>query len=1182
MRSRPARWLAAALALISLCLALSWLLLPSYVRRVASEQVQQQLGRKLTIDAVYFSPFRLVLTADGVTLYEADRRTPALQVRQLMLNLSLASLFRRALIVDEVQLRAPQLHLVRSSGEIYGHYNFNDILEKIAAMPKSDTPLRFSLANLQLIDGAIAFDDQVIGKQFKLEALQIGLPFLSNFPAASDIFVQPMLSARVDGSVFTLQGRAKPFADAQEAALAIDLEQLDIARYAGYFPRPLPLQIQSGRLSSKLDLIFSRKNRQPELLLSGELRLQDVALQDVHAAPLLKLASLQAQIRQINVMNSAASLDNLQLNSPELWLDIDRQGSLNWARLLASSVSVPSADAGNKTASPAAPRLSLNELHVQQGQLHLRDAWHAAPLQAVTLKAITLASRQLSNGADAKPSPLNLSLQGEHEESLQFDGELQPMAATLKGQATLKAWPLAAYQPFLNKMLAAKLAGQLGASAQVQLQSGRLQLDQLALTLDDFSIQPAAGRDGGITLKSLALDKLSLDTAGRNIAAGSLQLNGLRGDIRRDPQAMLNVQKWLRPAGTSATGAAAAKAGTAGKTLPAWKIALSSFALKDSALSFSDQAVTPAVTLKAEALSLDAERLSSDWSQAGKLRLQANVNRKGKLGVSGDIAPQLKNIVLNLDAQSLPVAALYPYFSSYLNVSLTRGHASAKGRLSVSNALAANRSLAYEGMLSLNDFHMLENGASEDFLEWKNISLEGIAARLGGGKPVVSMKKLALNDFYARAILSEKGKLNLQNIVVGKPEDSAAGSAADAGKHAAPLAIRIAQTTMRGGNINFTDNFIKPNYSANLTGVSGSIGALASDDMQAATVELNGKIDRDAPLTISGTVHPLASPVFLDIKGSAYGIELTRLTPYAAKYAGYAIDKGKLAMQATYHVENRQLQAENEIRLDQLSFGERVESPDATHLPVMLAVALLRDNNGQIAINLPISGSLNDPQFSVGGIIVRVFTNLITKAVTSPFALLGSLFGGGEELAYAEFSAGQATLTPAATAKLDSLVKALQNRAGLKLDIIGRVEPVSDSEGVRRELLLRKLRELKWQDVHRNDNSVRIDELSLSEDEHKKYVEQVYRSEKFSKPRNLIGLAKTLPMTEAEHLILSNTVVTPDALRMLAQKRADAVRDYLEQKGEISPERLFLIAPRLNADGIKDKGAPNRVDFALR
>lgn len=186
-----------------------------------------------------------------------------------------------------------------------------------------------------------------------------------------------------------------------------------------------------------------------------------------------------------------------------------------------------------------------------------------------------------------------------------------------------------------------------------------------------------------------------------------------------------------------------------------------------------------------------------------------------------------------------------------------------------------------------------------------------------------------------------------------------------------------------GGNINYTDNFVKPTYSGNMTGMSGSIGSIASDQPTPAAIDLHGKIDNDAPLQISGTLNPLFKPMFLDIKASANGVQLPRLTPYSAKYAGYPITKGKLSMDVQYKIENDKLVAQNDIRIEQLSFGDHVDGPNVTKLPVMLAISLLKDRNGNIELNLPISGSLSDPQFSIGGVILRVIGNLIVKAVTS-------------------------------------------------------------------------------------------------------------------------------------------------------------------------------------------------------
>ncbi|MFZ6875081.1 DUF748 domain-containing protein [Undibacterium sp. Di27W] len=1228
------RWAAGFIGLLLLLVVLSWVFLPGIVKRIATEQVQQQIGRKLDMADIRFSPFRLALTIEGLNLYEADQRTPAVKVRELVLNLSLASLFRQALIVDEVRLTEPYVHIIRTPGEGYGRYNFSDVLEKIAAMPKSESTTRFSLANLQLAGGRIEIDDKVVNEQFKIEALQIGVPFVSNFPNQVESFVEPLLSAKVNGSNFVLKGRARPFTNSLDTSLAIDLDKLDLTQYLPYVPAALPVKIQNAKLSTKLDLIFSRKNAHAELLLAGDVHLDELHVNDKADAPLLKLGSLHAQIKQVNVMTAAASISKLELSAPEIWLDINQQGQLNWASLAApaspakdgkannKNATVPavasasaSASASSSAASVAKPVTVLQqlaELQLSKGIVHFRDAKHANPAQTVNLKDISFSAHGLSSSADAKVAPFKLALSGENDESLKLEGEMQALAGTVKAQLALSSWSLATYQPLLSNYLLASVSGKFDVNAQLQVQKGLVQVDDLGMKLSQFAIKPKSADDGIFNLKALTVDKLTLNMESRQVNIGSILFDGLVTDVLRDEQAVLNFKKWLKSgAGTNqAAPEVAGNNAASTATAPAWKVNLAALDFKDSAVSYNDKSMSPEVKIKLDGFSLHAEKLSSDMSQPVKMTLQTNIGKKSKLILDATASSQLKNISMNLDGQGLPVSALFPYVSPYVNAALTRGRADIKGKLNLTNVLDSSRQINYEGMLALNDFHLLENGADEDFLEWKNISMDGISAQIGGDKQLVNLKKLALNDFYARAILSARGKLNIQTILSTKKADAEEAEATaqatptdDAAKavtsktatstivtvplpakveKANPIAIRIAQTTLKGGNINFTDNFVKPNYTANLTGVAGTIGAIASDNPQPASIELTGKVDDDAPLLISGALNPLSNPIFMDVKASANGLELTRLTPYAAKYAGYVIEKGKLSMQVSYRIENQQLQAENDVRLDQLTFGEKVDSPTATKLPVMLAVALLRDNQGRININLPITGSLSDPQFSVGGIIFKVFMNVITKAVTSPFALLGSMFGGGEELAYTEFLPGQTSLTPEATAKLDNLAKALKNRSALKLDIIGRVEPATDSDGIRQILLLQKMRELKWKDVHQKDRTIKKEDIVITDVEKAKYVEEVYQAEKFTKPRNAVGMAKTLPTAEAEKMILANTQVTPDALRSLAQKRADNVRDYLEDVSGIERERLFLIAPRLNADGIKDKGSPSRVDFSLK
>jgi hypothetical protein len=338
-------------------------------------------------------------------------------------------------------------------------------------------------------------------------------------------------------------------------------------------------------------------------------------------------------------------------------------------------------------------------------------------------------------------------------------------------------------------------------------------------------------------------------------------------------------------------------------------------------------------------------------------------------------------------------------------------------------------------------------------------------------------------------------------------------------------------------------------------------------------------------VTIEGRLNPLAPKLFLDIKGSTKGVDLPRFTPYSAKYAGYPIIKGKLSMDVSYRIENDQLKANNHLFLDQLTFGERVDSPDATKLPVLLAVSLLKNTRGEIDINLPISGSLDDPKFSVGGIIVQVIVNVLTKIVTSPFSLLAAAFGSDAELGFVDFGAGSVALAKDQVQRLDTLAKALNDRPGLRLDIIGRANTAADTTGLKRAQLDARLRAAKVrQQVRAGGAPAAPESVTIEPAERAVLLAAVYGDDRVvKKPRNAVGIARTLPAPEMEQLLLDSIVVTPSELRVLANARAAAVRDHLEQQGKVPRERLFLVEPKIDApDEPAAKGAPTRVDFSLK
>jgi len=492
----------------------------------------------------------------------------------------------------------------------------------------------------------------------------------------------------------------------------------------------------------------------------------------------------------------------------------------------------------------------------------------------------------------------------------------------------------------------------------------------------------------------------------------------------------------------------------------------------------------------------------------------------------------------------------------------------------------------FKGDVVIADIASLDEANQTDLLKWKALTLAKVEAQL---EPLaVNIGDITLDNFFARLLLNENGEFNLQQLSRDRPPAAEPPKPTVEPKTVevatppttATTWLRLGKTTLTNGDIDFTDHFIRPNYSAHLTDLSGGLSTLAFD--QPADIDLKGKVQSSAPLQISGRINPLGQNLFLDIKATATDIDLPPLSPYSGKYVGYGIEKGKLSMKVAYFIEDRKLKAENSIILDQLTFGAKVESPDAIKAPVHLAVALLKDRNGVIRFDLPIGGSLDDPKFSVGGLIFRAIVGLIVKVVTAPFAILGSLGKHGDELAYIEFPPGSAAIDGTGNDKIKDIAKALTDRPAVKLDIAGRVDPPSDREALKHSAVDRQVKAQKFNDLVRSgEPPPSVDVVKVDDKEYEALLARAYKAADFAKPKNAIGFPKDLPRAEMEALLLDNAKVNDEDLRSLADRRAQTVRSALTDTEHVPSDRVFLVAPRLDAEGVKDKGKPTRVDFAL-
>ncbi|MGA2552014.1 MAG: DUF748 domain-containing protein [Burkholderiaceae bacterium] len=1109
----------------------------------------------------------------------------------------------------------------------------------------SDKPMAFSINNIEITNGQFDFDDQVTHSQHKLEAITLKLPFISNIRHDVELFVEPEFSARLDNTPIALKGKSKPFEKSLDTSLSLNIEGLELPPYASFSPVPLRPKLESGTLRSDLSIAFTRDaDATPHVKLSGKATLEKLRILKPGDAEAVSAERIAVDLKEVDLLSGASDVNSVEVDAPHVSITRGANGEIDLVDLFTLPAAQPQpsspATSGNgqpsaPTSQPAisnttpakpSPQFHLGAFKLVDGVVHYEDDTLAKPFTA-TAQDIHVDVADLSSRPDSQ-SKVALGLSTAPGESIDFDGQASLGGKQAKGHLTIKDVHLPPYTVFMADFITAKLEdGSLGATGDIEFALGdngpEARVSNLGIELSHFRLKKADERDPIAAAGRIALEGGSADL-GKHVAhVEKITLSDVALNVVRDAKGIMNLTTLV----ASSKGVSEHPAGAPEKppklssvpppkASPAFEWDVADIELGNSVVGFRDESVTPASQMRLEKIAASAHAVRIEPGSHIAFQLSALANQKGRIELKGNVVPAPFGLDAQISTNKLPLAPFQGYLGDRLNVTIQQADLTVRAGLKMVSS--PDTDVRFRGTVEVTDFASLDKVTSADFLRWKSLVIPNIDAHIPSSPHPVSVQigDVVLTNFYSRLIVYPDARLNVQNVVMQpgtQAPQSVTSAAPDSEPQAAPPVqnpapvahpapgvavaavtpspgaeagpqpiIRMKSVTLKDGAVNFTDNFVKPNYTTNITALNGGVSSFASDNPSPADVSLKGSLEGNGDLDITGRINPLASPLFVDIAANATDIELTRLTPYAAKYAGYNIEKGKLSMKVKYHIENNRLEAQNNLFLDQLTFGERVDSPSATKLPVLLAVSLLKDTHGQINIDLPISGSLSDPQFSIGGVIVRVILNLLEKALVSPFALLSSIGGGDAgELGYVEFEPGQATLTPGAQAKITKLAGVLGNRPALNLDITGRADAATDTDAAREARLGAKVRGLKYRDLLKSGENVAFDDVKVSEAEYPKYLEEVYKDGDFEKPKNAVGLTKSLPPAEMEQLLRSNMPVNEADLFVLADRRASAVRDALEGPGKIAGSRLFIVASKLMKEPPKDKGSPNRVDFSL-
>ena len=1171
---------------------LGFLAAPSIIRSQIETRVSAALQRPVTLGAVHLNPYTLRLELDQLHIADRDGKSAFVDIDQAVANASWASLFRLAPVLDELTLQRPRIRIVRTADQ---QFNFSDIIDRLNAKPSDPNapPARFALSNISVHNGDIQFDDQAMKANHHVEQLELGIPFIANLPSDTDVFVQPLLAMRVDGSPLRIEGHTKPFADSRESTVSFTLDRLDLSRYLGYAPTPLPVAIPNGLLSGTLELHFVQAKSTPQLQLTGNLQLDGFVLNSSKGEAITKLGHGTVQLVDVEPLLSRYHLGALKLDQAEIYYTQGADGHSNFDTLTAT----PAPPEADKKTAPT--DLRIVSMTLAGSAVHYTDAAQNK-LDLVRLHGSLQGLSMLA------AAPAKLDLAGQlFGGDISARGTLDLAASHLAAALGLKQVDMVPLQAMAASSVAARMTkGKLDASGQLQLDWGKavnVRLADAHASVTDFALEPQfKGHGAPVAWNKLEADIAQIDLASRQAQLGAVTATDLGLDIQR------NSKKYISLLDLFAVKNAPHHA--APDHSPPWHWSIAHLGIENGALNVTDMAAgDKPVKIKVDSLTGGLDNLSDKLNEPRAFKLEGKV-AKGSFTASGKLQPIPTVADIQLTTRQLDIANFEPYISVPLNVTITSARVSSDGKLHY-DGRSAEPKFAYRGKAALEQVRVQDKITGDDFMRWRTLSGSGIDVAYGSGTPRVHVGGLVLSSFYARMIVNANGRLNLSDVVAKpetapvsvtraennapaapatpKPQPSVAPTAATAATPSAPAAdIHIGGVTLVNGQLNYTDNFIKPNYTANLTKLTGKVGAFGSKEgAPPADLAVQAALDDDSPVDIDGTINPLAPVAFLDIKGKANEVELTRLSAYSTKYTGYPITQGKLTVDVHYTLDQGKLNADNHIFITQLTFGDRDESPGISHLPVKLAVALLKDTQGNIDVDVPVSGSLDDPQFSLGGVIWHAIGNLIAKAITAPFRLLGAAFGGSnhEDLGYVEFDPGSGVLDAKAQERLGKIVGLLNQKTSLNLDIIGRVDPSKDEDGLRKVTVENMVRREKLEDEsgkNADTSDAALAAVKVTPDEYEGYLKRAYKHDDFkSKPHNLIGLQKSLEPDEMRSLMETNVAVDAKAMHDLAERRAAAVQAWLH--GKVDDKRISVKDPKLTAEGIDDKGKSTRVDFGL-
>ncbi len=1008
---------------------------------------------------------------------------------------------------------------------------------------------------------------------------------------------------------------------------------------------PIIRSVAAKQLTKQLDREVSiKKVKLNPFALS--VTVDGLLIKDKDGEPFVSWDEVYVNFQISSLFGQAWTFKEISTINPFVRAEMNQDGKYNFSDLIAKFSSTAPSPAPQKPSKPFI--LHVGKLSIAGARASVADLMAHHPYKRV-LGPLDMTLVDFRTDPNNK-NPYAFSGTSDTGEHYEWSGQITVAPLRSEGEIAINNVALGKYAPLYQDLVKFEIRdGTIALHAKYRFELGGtnlvVALTNTAFALRDFRIGEPGDSNDIVNLPLLGVTGVSFDLAAHQAEIGSVFLHDGKFFLNRNKDNAVNVVELSKPSDPQAgapggvlvllrsvTNAVALLLQSTNQ----WTGTIHDVDITNCALHLEDFVNSRPARLDLDDFALSVKNISNvpATNLTAALSLRWNTNGTINTTVAAMFSPPTADI--NLALTNITLATLDPYLEPMVNLLILDSKLGLTGQIHLRTPENELPQVNFNGNVRLDDLHTVDGALGEDLLKWSSLRFTGIEANLN--PQMVSIKEIALDNAYARVVIATNHVVNLVSALQPANTNAPAATtapvastrpAATATNKAASAApkISIGSIVISNAAFQFTDHSIQPDVNLALEKLDGTVDGISSEQMQHADIKLHALADNIGPVDITGHLNPFSGTQTNEIKISFKDVDLTPTSPYAAKFAGYRIARGKLNLDLEYELVGKKLASKNVIMLDQFTFGEKVESPDATHLPVRLAVAIMKDREGKIILDVPVEGSFDDPEFRVRKVVLRAIVNILEKAATSPFSLLGAAFGGGgEELSYQDFAPGRAELLPDSQKKLDSLVKGLYERPALQLEIAGSVDVPTDRDALQRIALDKLLRTTQWQSLGASDRAATTpDQIELTPNQRTYLVQKLYSEAQDAgkitpaliatngalaaaaaqiaghKPviqkgaallmKSALAIATNAPSATAgitqsklpppaapmEMLLLVTMPVSDSNLEALATERAKTVRAYILQTGKVEDNRLFLTQSQTG--GVRPDGSRVYLQF---